>query len=100
MSSASEEFKHELIQEPAAVVRYLRALADGLESGRLAFRAGDQELAVTPNGLINLAIKAEREGRKVRVSARLAWKEQDLEAQNNKKAEPQDLIIESGSASR
>jgi amphi-Trp domain-containing protein len=75
MPGSPQEFKHESVQDPQSVVRFLQALSDGFQGGRLLFRAGEAELIVEPQGLIKFAIKAKRDGKRIRITTRMSWKE-------------------------
>ena len=93
MSNQAEEFRHEALNDASATVRYLRALADGLDGGTLVFRAGEQQFSVSPHGLLGLTLKGRREGRRVRLSVRLSWKEREETPQADR-TEAQSLVIE------
>jgi amphi-Trp domain-containing protein len=72
---ATEEFKHESLQDCASIVRYLKALIEGLESGRLEFGTDDQELSLEPRGLLELEVRAKRKGGRSKVALKLGWRE-------------------------
>ena len=49
-----DDFKHESLQDTESVARYLQALIEGFEKGRLEFTSDDQTLALEPQGLLDL----------------------------------------------
>lgn len=70
-----EEFKHESVQDAASVVRYLRALVDGFENGRLEFGADGRTIELRPQGLLDLEIRAKRKSGRVKVGLKFSWRE-------------------------
>lgn len=72
----SEEFKHESVQDRASIGRYLRALIEGFEAGRLELGASEQTLVLATSGLIELEIKAKHKSGRSRVALRFSWREE------------------------
>ena len=70
------DFKHESLQDTESVVRYLSALIEGFEKGRLEFTSDDQTLALEPRGLLELEVRAKRRGGRVKVALKFAWREE------------------------
>ena len=66
---------HEAMQEPAQVASYLRAIADGLEVGRLRLRSGDREVELHPGRLCTFELRSTSERQRVKLSVQLGWRE-------------------------
>ncbi len=95
MAASPHEFKHESVQDPQSVVQYLQALSEGLKKGQLEFKTGETELVVAPQGLIKFSIKVKRDGKRIRVTTRLSWKEREESSEAAGSSRPRPLIIES-----
>jgi len=73
---AKRSFRHEALLEPGRIRELLAALCEGLEAGSLHFADGEDEIALEPDGLIQLRLSAshEQDGRN-RVTLRLNWQD-------------------------
>lgn len=69
------EFKHESIEDPQTIARYLEALRDGFAKGALRFRSEDRELVLDPQGLVNLVVEAKRKGDTTKLNLKFRWDE-------------------------
>jgi amphi-Trp domain-containing protein len=73
--AAGNEFKHESVEDAESIVRYLRALTDGLEKGYLEFMNGKEGLVLEPRGLLQLEVRARKKGDRRKVSFKFEWRE-------------------------
>lgn len=73
--SGKQEFEHESVQDNETVSRYLKALIDGFESGKLVFTSEKRQLVMAPNNLLEFAIKAKRKGPKNKITLKFSWKD-------------------------
>jgi amphi-Trp domain-containing protein len=69
------EFRHESLQDPESIVKYISALKEGFEGGELTFDAHDRRIVFSPTGLIKLDIHARRKSNKNKLTVRMVWKE-------------------------
>ena len=69
------EVSHEALQSRTAVAQYLRAIADGLESGTLRLSSEQTSLELHPQRLIGFELDGRRERGRARLRVRLAWRE-------------------------
>ena len=76
---ADDTFKHESLEDPESIVRYLQALQDGFANGTLLFSTDESNFVVKPTGLLNLEIDAKKKGEKVKLTLRLRWNEASAE---------------------
>ncbi len=73
----SDELVHEALQERAQVARYLRAIADGIESGMLRLSSGDKQMEFRPPALCGFELRAKSERSRAKLRLRLAWRKAD-----------------------
>lgn len=73
--TADKDFKHESLQDKESIAEYLAALRDGFSKGLLTFRKGNEEINLTPSGLIQVDIKARKKANKSSLSVICTWKE-------------------------
>ncbi len=72
-----DELHHEALQKRTEVAAYLRAIADGLESGRLRLSSGSNELVLSPPELCSFELRAREERNRVKLRLRLAWRKSE-----------------------
>jgi len=72
-----DELIHEALMDRKAIARYLRAIADGVESGHLRLSSGDEHLELRPPALCGFELRAKEEQRRVKLRLRLAWRKAD-----------------------
>ena len=68
-------FLHQSMQDRETIEAYLEALGDGFQSGKLMLAAGEHDMELTPQGLLDFSVKARRKDGQVRVSIKIQWKE-------------------------
>lgn len=73
---ASDEFKHESLQDLKSIGQYLKALTEGLESGRVELSDDNGQLMLHPYGLLNLELRAKRRGNRAKLQLKLTWTEE------------------------
>jgi amphi-Trp domain-containing protein len=69
------ELVHDAMHEPAQIARYLRAIADGLEAGRLSLRSGERVVELHPGPLCTLELRSKVERQRVKLQLQLGWRE-------------------------
>lgn len=74
MKGKSNQFRHESLQDTSAIVKYLHALADGIEKGSLEFRDQSGELELELGGMIRFGVNAERKSERNGLTIKLSWK--------------------------
>ena len=73
--SEDVELVHDAMQAPAQIARYLRAIAEGLEAGRLSLRSGERVLELHPGPLCTLELRSTLERQRVKLQIQLGWRE-------------------------
>jgi amphi-Trp domain-containing protein len=73
-----EQFEHESLQDTESIGRYLSALIDGFQSGRISLSSDGSEMVLTPDHLLQFSVKARKKGAKNKLSIKIQWKEQKL----------------------
>ena len=78
MPQTTNEFKHESLQDCQSIVKYLEAIKDGFERGKLTLANGDnREMILEPAGLLNLELKARHKDGRYKLSLKINWKEKE-----------------------
>jgi len=77
---ASDEFKHESLQDLRSIGQYLKALTEGIESGRVELADDNGQLMLHPFGLLNLELRAKRRGNRAKLQLKLTWTEDKAKA--------------------
>lgn len=88
MKDNQNQFRHESLQDTRAIVRYLNALAEGVDKGTLKFSDEQGEIVLEPSGMIRFGVSAERKSERYGLTIKLSWK-QDAD----KKKDPGPLTI-------
>lgn len=92
MASTKDEFSHESLQDQKSIVKYLNAVAEGIEKGKLTVGDDEQQFVIFPQGLLKLEFKAKRKSDKVKVEIEVSWKERQQDASTGSP-----LMIDAGS---
>jgi amphi-Trp domain-containing protein len=71
----NEQFDYESFQDSQSISKYLEALIEGFERGRIAFSSENDSLILEPNNLLQFAVKAKRKGGKNKLSIKISWKD-------------------------
>jgi amphi-Trp domain-containing protein len=72
---ATDEFKHESLQDLKSIGQYLVAITEGLQAGRVDVSDENGQLSLRPAGLIHLELKAKRRGNQAKLQLELSWTE-------------------------
>lgn len=82
MKAGKLSFRHESIQDKKTIKGVLKALSDGLASGKLVFSDDDDSIELKPGGLMNLKITASQEDSVSRLNIRVSWQSEDKTTSN------------------
>ena len=74
MASEDREFEYESLQDRETIVRYLGAIAEGLEKGRLLLATNGEQFALDAPGLLRFDVQAKQKRDRAQLSLRLSWK--------------------------
>ena len=88
MKDKSNQFRHESLQDTNAVVKYLKALAEGIEKGTLQFRDEESEIVLEPGGMIRFGLEAQKKSDRYALSLKMSWKQR-----SSKRRDPGPLRI-------
>lgn len=72
-----QKFTFESYQDRQTVQNYLRALLDGMESGRLLLTSGEQEMELSPTEVLKVKIKASDKDGGGKLGIKISWKADD-----------------------
>jgi amphi-Trp domain-containing protein len=73
---ATDQFKHESLQDLRSIGQYLRAITEGLEAGRVDLSDDSGQLTLFPSGLLTLELRAKRRGNRAKLRIELLWTEE------------------------
>ena len=82
MKRGKLSFRHESLQDAKTIKGILKALTDGMASGKLSFSDADDSIELHPAGLMNLKITARQEESLNRVTIRITWQSEDKASGN------------------
>ncbi|MFV8754949.1 amphi-Trp domain-containing protein [Nannocystaceae bacterium ST9] len=74
---ADDDFRHESVQDPRSIVRYLQAITAGIERGHIQLGVAEHLLDLHPTGMLELEVQARRKGGRVKLALELHWRETD-----------------------
>jgi amphi-Trp domain-containing protein len=75
---AENLFKHESLQDRKTIIKYLKAISDGISKGALSFADDASEITLTPDGVIRLEVNVLRQDNKRELQISFRWKEPDI----------------------
>lgn len=71
------EFRHESLQDGKSIQKLLEAISKGLGKGKLEFSDDEGELALQPNGLLDLKITVKEDETRHKLDIRVSWNKQN-----------------------
>ncbi|SDB08475.1 amphi-Trp domain-containing protein [Desulfonatronum thiosulfatophilum] len=72
---AEEKFRHESLQDRESIGKYLNALSDGFQNGKLQFSWKDKRLVLEPQSLIKFDIETMKTDGEVKMTLRFRWEQ-------------------------
>ncbi len=78
--TSKEDFRHISVQDRQSVIAYLKAVTEGIERGNLTLRAENEELRLSPSGLLELEVRSSRKSGRVKLALKFSWREGEGEA--------------------
>jgi amphi-Trp domain-containing protein len=70
-------FTYDSVQDARSLSKYLQALKEGFEAGHIAFSRTDQELTLSPSGLIGFSVEAKGKEGRMKLTLKFTWRESD-----------------------
>lgn len=90
MRHDKNSFRHDSLQDAKSISKILDAVTKGIAKGKLVFSDEDDKIILEPDGLLELKVKASREGDRQRVNIRINW-----QVESRKKSKGKRLDISS-----
>ncbi|MET0069018.1 MAG: amphi-Trp domain-containing protein [Candidatus Thiodiazotropha sp.] len=83
MRQGKKNFRHESLQDRDSIQALLKAISQGIAKGRLTLSDEDGEMAMQPDGLLQLKVAATQDEERHRINLRITWQ---VEAEREKKS--------------
>lgn len=91
MPSDDAEFTHESLQDRESIIRYLAALGEAFQQGRLQLTRDSDKIVLDTPALIKFDLRAKQKGGAAQIVLKFSWKKQ----KKNKTLRVEPLIIKS-----
>ena len=75
MKRKKNSFRHESLQNRDSIQAILNALTEGIAKGKLTFSDDDDNISMTPDGLLNLKLTVSQEENRNRINLRITWED-------------------------
>ena len=73
--SQDEKFEFESVQDSQTIRKYLQALQDGFDQGRIVLSADGSEIVLNPEGFMKFEVTAKRKGSENKLTLKVSWKD-------------------------
>jgi amphi-Trp domain-containing protein len=74
MASEEKEFAHESLQDRESIVRYLNALGEGFEQGKLLLASNSTKCVMDTPGLMRFDVRAKQKRDSAQIVLKISWK--------------------------
>ena len=75
MKRKKSSFRHESLQNRDSIQTILNALTEGIAKGKVTFSDDDDNISMTPDGLLNLKLTVSQEENRNRINLRITWED-------------------------
>jgi amphi-Trp domain-containing protein len=72
----ADSFLYESIEDAKTIQRFIEALREGIEKGKIKLSSNGDEIVLKPGNLLKLSVKARKKGGTEKLSLKIAWKDQ------------------------
>jgi amphi-Trp domain-containing protein len=73
MKQNKKSFRHESLQDQQTILKILAAVTEGLAKGRLVLSDEDDEMVLSPQGLLQLKLTAGQEDNRYSFALKVSW---------------------------
>jgi amphi-Trp domain-containing protein len=80
MKRKKNSFRHESLQNRDSIQAILNALTEGIAKGKVTFSDDDDNISMTPEGLLNLKLTVSQEENRNRINLRITWEDREKKA--------------------
>lgn len=77
MKQNKKSFRHESLQDQQSILQILAAVTKGLEKGKLVLSDDNDEIVLSPAGLLQLKLSAAQEDNRYSFSLKVSWQAED-----------------------
>ncbi len=90
MANDQSEFSHQSLQDRESICRYLEALREAFQQGRLLLARNSEKFVMETPGLVELDLRAKQKSDAAQIVLKISWKKQ----KKGKTLRVEPLIIE------
>lgn len=76
MASDDREFTHESLQDRKSIIKYLSALSEAFQQGKLQLSRDSETFAMEPPELVKFDLRAKQKGGSAQIVLKFSWKKQ------------------------
>jgi amphi-Trp domain-containing protein len=77
MRQGKKNFRHESLQDRDSIQAILKAITQGVAKGRLTLSDEEGEMALNPDGLLQLKVTATQDTDRHRLNVRITWQAEE-----------------------
>jgi amphi-Trp domain-containing protein len=77
-------FRHESLQDRETIEKLLKSITRGLGKGEMSFSDDEGEIALHPDGLLNLKVTASKEEGRERFTLRVTWQVEEKQTKGKR----------------
>ncbi len=70
-----DKFAFESVQDAQTIQKYLEALRDGFENGRIVVNSDGAEICMHPNGFMKFEVAVKKKGLENKLAIKVSWKD-------------------------
>lgn len=74
MAEAEQDFTHESLQDRESIVRYLEALGEGFQQGKLLLSCNGEQFVLETPELVKFDVRAKQKRSRAELTLKLSWK--------------------------
>ncbi len=73
--SQDDKFEFESVQDYQTILKYLQALREGFEQGRIVLNSDGAEICMHPGGFMKFEVAVKKKGLENKLAIKVSWKD-------------------------
>jgi amphi-Trp domain-containing protein len=78
--SQDDKFEFESLQDRQTIQKYLQALQEGFDQGRIVVNSDGAEIALHPAGFMKFEVSVKKKGAENKLGIKISWKDSPAES--------------------